>query len=107
MARLRIKEPGEGYCHFPTGRSEEYYRMLTSEKRVVKYYKGRPKNEWVKTRTRNEALDCRVYGTAALSILNLNLESLYRKGLRTEVRESDKSKRRPVRRVKDNYVMRF
>ena len=89
MARLRIKEPGEGYCHFPTGRSEEYYRMLTSEKRVVKYYKGRPKNEWVKTRTRNEALDCRVYGTAALSILNLNLESLYRKGLRTEVRESE------------------
>lgn len=107
MARLRIKEPGEGYCHFPTGRSEEYYRMLTSEKRVVKYYKGRPRNEWVKTRTRNEALDCRVYGTAALSILNLNLESLYRKGLRTEVRESDKPKRRPVRRVKDNYVMRF
>jgi phage terminase large subunit GpA-like protein len=107
MARLRIKEPGEGYCHFPTGRSEEYYRMLTSEKRVVKYYKGRPKNEWVKTRTRNEALDCRVYGTAALSILNLNLESLYRKGLRTEVRESENTKRRPVRRVKDNYVMRF
>lgn len=107
MARLRIKEPGEGYCHFPTGRSEEYYRMLTSEKRVVKYYKGRPKNEWVKTRTRNEALDCRVYGTAALSILNLNLESLYRKGLRREVRESENTKRRPVRRVKDNYVMRF
>jgi len=107
MARLRIKEPGEGYCHFPTGRSEEYYRMLTSEKRVVKYYKGRPRNEWVKTRTRNEALDCRVYGTAALSILNLNLESLYRKGLRTEVRESENTKRRPVRRVKDNYVMRF
>ena len=107
MARLRIKEPGEGYCHFPTGRSEEYYRMLTSEKRVVKYYKGRPRNEWVKTRTRNEALDCRVYGTAALSILNLNLESLYRKGLRTEVRESENTKRRPARRVKDNYVMRF
>mgnify|MGYP003627152524 FL=1 len=107
MARLRIKEPGEGYCHFPTGRSEEYFRMLTSEKRVVKYYKGRPRNEWVKTRTRNEALDCRVYGTAALSILNLNLESLYRKGLRTEVRESENTKRRPARRVKDNYVMRF
>lgn len=107
MARLRIKEPGEGYCHFPAGRPEEYYRMLTSEKRVVKYYKGRPKNEWVKTRTRNEALDCRVYGTAALSILNLNLESLYRKSLRTEVREDKDTKRRPVRRVKDNYVMRF
>ena len=107
MARLRIKEPGEGYCHFPKGRPEEYYRMLTSEKRVVKYYKGRPRNEWVKTRTRNEALDCRVYGTAALSILNLNLESLYRKGLRAEVREDEETKRRPARRVKDNYVMRF
>lgn len=108
MARLRIQEEGEGYCHFPVGRSDEYYRMLTSEKRVVKYFKGRPRNEWVKTRTRNEALDCRVYATAALAILNLNLESLYKRGLqRPKVQENDKPVRRQRRQFRDNYVMRF
>ena len=75
-ARLKIKDEGEGYCHFPTGRHEEYFRMLTAEKRVVKYFKGRPKREWVKIRQRNEALDCRVYATAALAVLNLNIEAV-------------------------------
>lgn len=77
-SRLKIEEEGEGYCHFPTGRHEEYYRMLTAEKKVTKYFKGRPRREWVKIRTRNEALDCRVYATAALAILNLNLEAVYK-----------------------------
>jgi phage terminase large subunit GpA-like protein len=52
--------------------------MLTAEKKITKYFKGRPKREWVKIRTRNEALDCRVYATAALAILNLNLEAVYK-----------------------------
>ena len=77
-SRLKITEPGEGYCHFPQGRSDEYFRMLTAEKRIIKYYKGRPKREWVKIRTRNEALDCRVYATAALALLNINLETVYK-----------------------------
>lgn len=77
-SRLKITDEGEGYCHFPTGRSPEYYMMLTAEKRVVKYFKGRPRKEWVKIRTRNEALDCRVYATAALGLLNVNLEVVYK-----------------------------
>jgi len=77
-SRLKIADEGEGYCHFPTGRSEEYFRMLTAEKKVTKYFKGRPRREWVKIRTRNEALDCRVYATAALALLNLNLEAVYK-----------------------------
>jgi phage terminase large subunit GpA-like protein len=76
-ARLKIREEGEGYCHFPVGRSDEYFRMLTAEKKVTRYFKGRPRTEWAKIRTRNEALDCRVYATAALAILNLNLEAVY------------------------------
>jgi phage terminase large subunit GpA-like protein len=51
--------------------------MLTAEKKVTRYFKGRPRMEWAKIRTRNEALDCRVYATAALAILNLNLEAVY------------------------------
>lgn len=77
-SRLKIADEGEGYCHFPEGRSDEYFRMLTAEKKVTKYFKGRPKREWVKIRTRNEALDCRVYATAALGLLNVNLEAVYK-----------------------------
>ena len=75
-SRLKITDEGEGYCHFPTGRSDEYFRMLTAEKKMTKYFKGRPKREWVKIRTRNEALDCRVYATAALALLNVNMDAV-------------------------------
>ena len=78
-SRLKMQTPGEGYCHFPEGRSEEFFRMLTAEKKMTKYFKGRPRREWVKIRSRNEALDCRVYATAALAILNLNLETVYKR----------------------------
>lgn len=69
-ARLAIEEPGPGYCHFPVERDEEYFAQLTAEKLVTKHYRGFPRKEWVKARSRNEALDCRVYAFAALKILN-------------------------------------
>ena len=75
-ARLKMKDEGDGYCHFPDDRGEEYFRMLTAEKKITKYFKGRPRMEWVKIRQRNEALDCRVYATAALGILNVNIEAV-------------------------------
>ena len=80
-SRLKMTDEGEGYCHFPSDRGEEYFRMLTAEKKVTKYHKGRPRREWIKIRPRNEALDCRVYGLAALSILNLNMEALHKKAV--------------------------
>ena len=68
---------GSGFCHFPLGREEEYFKQLAaSEKIVTKYHKGFPRREFVKTRTRNEALDCRVYAYAALSILSLRLNDI-------------------------------
>ncbi len=39
-------------------------------KRVIRYQKGFPKAESIKTRARNEALDCRVQAHAALCLLN-------------------------------------
>ena len=66
VRRLRIAEPGPGYCHFPEGRDIDYFRQLTAEKMVTKYVKGFPKREWHKQDgRRNEALDCRVYAFAA------------------------------------------
>ena len=77
--RLKIKEPGPGYMHFPNLEcyDEEFFKQLTSEKSIVKYYKGVPIGRiWQKGRARNEALDLRVYGYAALVILNPNLKML-------------------------------
>lgn len=63
-ARLRLVE-GAGSYHFPIGTDPEYFQQLTAEKRVTKLVKGFPKPEWVKTRPRNEALDCEVYCLAS------------------------------------------
>jgi len=75
-SRLRITELGAGYCHFPKKYDKEYFSQLTAEKVVTKYHRGFARREWVKIRTRNEALDCRVYGIAALTILNVDLNRL-------------------------------
>lgn len=64
-ARLKIEDPGPGYCHFPDDRSEEYFRQLTAERLVTTYHRGFARRSWVKTRPRNEALDGRVYAIAA------------------------------------------
>lgn len=76
-SRLKIHEPGPGYCHFPVEYTEEYFKQLTCERIMTKFSNGHPQRVWVKTKgKRNEALDCRVYGLVALHILNPNLEML-------------------------------
>lgn len=76
FSRLKIIEPGAGYMHFPEKYGEEYFRQLTAEKAVIKYVRGYPKRVWVKTRQRNDALDCRVYATAGHAILNPAIEKI-------------------------------
>ncbi len=75
-SRLKVPEPGPGYCHFPTGRGEEYFKQLTAEKLVTRYVRGHAKRVWIKTRPRNEALDVRVYALAALSISGINVNTM-------------------------------
>lgn len=79
FSRLRITDAGAGYCHFPEGRSDEYFKQLTAEKIVTRYHKGFARREYVKTRPRNEALDVRVYAMAALYILNVNINAMANK----------------------------
>jgi phage terminase large subunit GpA-like protein len=68
--RLKIREAGPGYCHFPIGRDQEYFDQLTAEKKYTRYHHGYPRQEWRKPpAVRNEALDCRVYAYAALHAL--------------------------------------
>lgn len=66
-ARLRLAEPGPGYCHFPAGRDLDYFRQLGAERIVRTWRKGVAIREWRKDPAlRNEALDCLVYAYAAL-----------------------------------------
>lgn len=82
MDRLKLSEPGPGFCHFPRedgrGYDEKYFKGLTSEKKIMRYKMGRPYFAWeLKDRgehRRNEALDCRNYATAAIEISGLPLK---------------------------------
>ncbi len=67
-ARLRVLEPGPGYCHFPAGRTLEQFEMLTAEVRVPDYSGPIPVFRWQKKQegSRNEWLDIRAYQYACL-----------------------------------------
>lgn len=55
--------------------TEEWYEQLASERRVVRYVKGRPVRQFVRiTGRRAEALDCVVYAIAARELITANPE---------------------------------
>lgn len=108
FSRLKAESPGPGYCHWPKelktnhrGYDLPYFKGLVSEKLVIKRINGRMKMEWVKRYigVRNEPLDVRVYATAALEILNPDLDRrrerriVKRKGSKPAAK---KRKERPV-----------
>lgn len=65
--RLRVREPGPNFCHFPTGRDPAYFEELTAETLRTVYRQGRGRKQWVlPDGKRNEALDVRVYAYAAV-----------------------------------------
>jgi len=98
FGRIRIEEPGPGYCHFPMARDAEYFEQLTSEKLVTKFRKGYPYKEWQATRPRNEALDCRVYAFAALKILNPVWSAIQKRASHKPAPEEEPELRRSTQR---------
>ena len=107
--RLKIEDPGAGYCHLPVDRDDEYFRQLVGEKIVTKYVQGRARRAWLKTRPRVEALDCRVYATAAFAFLNTNINQVatrFARGLRPKAKPEPEAEatvlQRPVRRRPGN-----
>ncbi len=117
MGRLKIEEPGPGYCHFPDHYPDEFFKQLTAEELVTRYRNGVARRVWKKKRPRNEALDIRVYNLAAFNILNPNFTKIARNLKAKEARAKDKPDtpkekeavvprgRRPGRRR--NYVNRY
>lgn len=77
-SRLKV-DAGPGRIHFAVDLDDEYFLQLTAEKMVTRYRKGFPVIEFVKTRDRNEALDCLAYAYAALDNLNVKLAALAKK----------------------------
>lgn len=66
---FRVDAAGSpGYCHFPADLDEEHFLQLAAEEMRPRYRRGHLVREWHKIRSRNEALDCFVYGLAALHI---------------------------------------
>ena len=97
-SHLKIKEEGAGYCHFPHTYDDEYFKQLTAEKVVKKFHKGFHRREWIKVRTRNEALDCRVYAIAALSIVNVNVNIIAQRSAKSDVSDKEFEKKPPKQR---------
>ncbi len=104
-SRLKTQEPGPGYCHFPADRESEYFKGLTAEKSVTRYKKGRPYKEWILPRGRhNEPLDCRIYATAAYTILRPDMPRILMQ-LKQSIEAKDSKdttlliKRKPSRRI--------
>ena len=82
MKRLQLEESGPGYCHFPMGLTSSdnrgydsiYFKGLLSEHVIVRRKNGRNVITWeLKSGgLRNEPLDCRVYATAAMELMNFD-----------------------------------
>jgi len=108
MSRLKIKERGDGYCHFPANKERNYDRSyfqgLISEKLVRRKRSGQYRMVWEKIspNQRNEPLDLRNYALAALNILNPSFDALEKrlkqKGNGSVSTSNSKSRRKKKRR---------
>jgi phage terminase large subunit GpA-like protein len=66
-SRMQIDNDGPGSMYFPSDREIDYFEQLTAERLVADTHRGRRITRWeVRSGRANEALDCRVYGYAAL-----------------------------------------
>lgn len=111
-ARLRIHDPDKaGYCAFPSNDDygDEYFRGLTAEELRTTYTRGFPVQRWTKIRTRNEPFDLRVYNTAAMEMLNVDLNAQRRALLRETARGDKpvKEKSRATKQRGSNWATGF
>jgi phage terminase large subunit GpA-like protein len=101
VARLKISDPdAAGYNRFPAHYDDDYFRGLTAEELKTTYFKGFAKNEWVKIRPRNEPFDLRVYNTAALEMLQVDLNAQRREALRRAAKPVTQEPEKPAKAVK-------
>lgn len=100
-SRLRIRDHGPGYIHFPIGLPEQFYQELTAEKRVTRYVKGFPRMEWVQIRRQNHALDAFILAYASAVRCNVQfLTSMEMKqtGITQQANRREQAAQQPQRR---------
>lgn len=61
QSRLEVDIPGPGYVHFSNELSEEWYRQLAGEARVVRRVRGGSETRWMAERKRVEVKDIVTY----------------------------------------------
>ena len=76
LSRIRVKEPGPGFMHWPDSLDPVYFDQLTAEELKTVYVGNRgakrPVRKWVKKPDRaNEVLDLTCYNLAGLYELGL------------------------------------
>jgi phage terminase large subunit GpA-like protein len=75
FARMKIKNPGPGYMHFPDWTTDQYFAQLTSEKKIPKTDKRTRVTKHIYVRSgRNEALDMTGYCHAGLFVLQNHID---------------------------------
>ena len=90
FGRLRHNEAA-GSLNFGMAADEDYFKQLTSERQALRYHRGFPIREWVKKAgDRNEALDCAVYGYAAMLVLSRKMNKATMWGQLKAEMEGDK-----------------
>lgn len=107
MRRLAVEKEGPNYCHLPADRYdlEEWAKQVSAEKLRVKYLRGQAVRYWWKhDKARNEALDCRVYATAALKIMQPSFKRLAMR-LQTFIGQNPGAKLVPMKEVANVKVV--
>lgn len=98
-----------GFCHFPQY-GEEFFQQLTAEELQFKLVRGFKRYEWVKTRPRNEALDCRVYARAAATAMGLDRwpaerwQEIATKLADSQELRSQPEKKSPIKRKRSGWL---
>ena len=107
-SRLKQPSPGPGYVHFPQDAAfdDEYFAQLAAEKLVTRYKGYRPFSEWVKTRARNEALDCLLLTLVAMRLSGADLAKIAAQAEKATTETPPEAPPPPVRRANRGIVRR-
>lgn len=83
FARLRYKDHGAGYVHFPDSEcaTPEYFSQLAAERKYLVTKGGKTFWKWDTKpgQDRNEALDCAVYAMAARKLIHISVAARLRR----------------------------
>lgn len=114
VSRLKVNyENEQGFCHFPIeadkGYNEEYFKGLTSERKITRYVKGVAKISWEKVSSgaRNEPLDIRNYATAALEIKCVGLSYDLLEALQKQLENATPQQSAPITQKKAELNRNF